>query len=209
MSTQSWDQQHLKYADTEWINKPSLFSQEAIKFFPSTGNLIDVGCGQGQDSRFFAEHGYEVTGIDFSKEGINFARGKSADLNIDFTVLDIANPLPFHNSSFDIVYSHLALHYFDKLTTKEIFEELTRILKPGGILAVFVNSIHDPEYNTGKKIEEDYFLIGNMQKRYFSKETLFSFTGRFETLILDENGETYKDRAIGVSNLVRFIGRKL
>ena len=108
-----------------------------------------------------------------------------------------------------MVYSHLAVHYFDKEKTKLIFQELSRILKRGGILAIFVNSIHDPEYKTGTRIEEDYFAIGNMQKRYFSKKSLQSYIRGFETLVLDEKGETYKDRAVGVSNLAQFIGRKL
>lgn len=209
MSKQNWDTQHLKYVSTDWIDKPSIFAQKAVKFFPKTGKVLDVGCGQGQDPRFFVEHGYEVIGIDFSDQGIKIAKEKSKGIKIEFRVMDIAELLPFSDEYFDIVYSHLAIHYFDKLRTKSIFNELSRILKKGGILAIFVNSINDREYGTGTKVEEDYFLIGNMRKRYFSKESLSSFTNGFETLVLDEEGETYKDRVIGVSGLVRFIGKKL
>lgn len=208
MAKENWDTQHLKYAKEEWINKPSIFAQNSIEFFPPTGKVIDLGCGQGQDSRFFAEHGYGVVGTDFSDQGIKTAKEKSKNLNIDFMVLDISEPLPFPDSSFDVVYSHLAIHYFDKIKTKFIFSELARILKKGGTLALLVNSVRDPEYGTGTKIEENYFSIGNMKKRYFSKESLLSFVGNFETLVLDEKGETYKDRAIGVSNLVQYVGRK-
>jgi SAM-dependent methyltransferase len=209
MSKQNWNAQHLKYAETDWINKPSIFAQYAVNFFPTTGKIIDLGCGQGQDSRFFAEHGYEVTGIDFSDQGIEIAKEKSKNLKIDFRVLDLSEPLPFPDKDFNVVYSHLAVHYFDKSKTQSIFNELSRILTVGGILAIFVNSTNDPEYGEGEKIGEDYFKIGNMQKRYFSKESLGNFIRGFEILVLDEKGETYKDRAIGVSNLTQFIGRKL
>ncbi|MFA5937225.1 MAG: class I SAM-dependent methyltransferase [Candidatus Paceibacterota bacterium] len=209
MSKQNWDAQHLKYAKADWIDKPTIFAQYAIEFFPTTGRIIDVGCGQGQDSRFFAERGYDVVGIDFSERGINFAKEKNKSFNIDFQVVDISEPLPFQDVSFDVVYSHLAVHYFDKQKTELVFQELSRILKKNGILAIFVNSIHDPEYGTGEKLEEDYFFIGNMQKRYFSKKSLQSYIKGFETLVLNEEGETYKDRAVGVSNLVQFIGRKI
>lgn len=209
MSKQNWNAQHLKYSQTEWINRPSLFAQYAIKFFPETGRIIDIGCGQGQDSRYFSEHGYDVVGIDFSENGINLAKQKSESSKIDFEVMDISEPLSFEDASFDVVYSHLAVHYFNSEKTKQIFRELSRILKIGGILAVFVNSVNDPEYKTGSKIEEDYFFVYNMEKRYFSKKSLQSYIKGFETLILNEEGETYKDRAVGVSNLVQFIGRKL
>ncbi len=207
MPKENWDTQHIKYAEAEWIDKPSIFAQNAIKFFPDTGNIVDLGCGQGQDSRFFAQHGYNVVGADFSSEAIKIAKEKSKDL--DFKVLDISKPLPFEDTSFDVVYSHLAVHYFNKETTELIFKELSRILKKDGVLAIFVNSVNDPEYGTGTQIEEDYFAIGNMQKRYFSQESLKHYVEGFEPLLLDEKGETYKDRAVGVSNLVQFIGRKI
>lgn len=209
MSKQNWNAQHLKYAKADWIDKPTLFAKYAIKFFPATGKIIDVGCGQGQDSRFFAEHGYDVVGVDFSEQGISIAKDKNKCPNIDFQVMDISEKLPFQYASFDVVYSHLAVHYFDKEKTKLIFQELSRILKKGGIMAIFVNSIHDPEYGTGTKIEDDYFFVHDMGKRYFSKESLQSFIKGFEILVLNEEGETYKDRAIGVNNLVQYIGKKI
>ncbi|MEK7140328.1 MAG: class I SAM-dependent methyltransferase [Patescibacteria group bacterium] len=209
MSKERWDSQHLKYTKAGWINKPSIFAQSVIGFFPATGKVIDLGCGQGQDSRFFAEHGYHVTGADFSEEAIRIAQEKNKQSNLDFRVLDLANPLPFEDEVFDVVYSHLATHYFDETKTKSLFVELSRVLKKNGVLAILVNSIHDPEYNTGEKIEEDYLDVGGMRKRFFSAKSLKNFVSEFEALVLDEKGETYKDRAIGVSNLVRFIGRKI
>ena len=70
------------------------------------------------------------------------------------------------------------------------------------------NSIDDPEYNTGTKIEEYYFDTEGTKKRYFNVVTAREFTKNFETIICDNNGETYKDRVKGVQNLVRFIGVK-
>ena len=57
-------------------------------------------------------------------------------------------------------------------------------------------------------IEDDYFQIGKSTKRYFSKDTINDFTQRFSIVVADEHGETYKDSAAGIHNLVRFIGKK-
>lgn len=209
MSKENWNTKHIKYSTTDWIDTPTIFAQQAISHFPSLGKILDLGCGQGQDSRYFAEHGYSVLDTDFSDQAITFAQQKNIFSNLDFKVLDVTDPLPFEDKTFDIVYSHLALHYFDKQKTKEVFEEITRILKDGGILALLLNSVYDTEYNTGTMIEEDYFVIRNIQKRFFSKESLQEFVANFETLVLDEEGETYKDSTIGVHNLVRYIGKKL
>lgn len=209
MSKQAWDAQHLKYADADWIHKPSIFAQYAVDFFPEKGRVLDAGCGQGQDSRFFAERGYSVTALDFSDDAIRIAREKSVGIDIEYRLHDISKPLPFDDATFDVVYSHLAIHYFDTTTTTKIFSEFYRVLKQGGTLALLLNSINDPEYGTGTQLEPGYFEKGDMRKRYFSSASLAGFVVDFKTIVLGEAGETYKDRAKGVSNLVRFIGTKV
>jgi SAM-dependent methyltransferase len=205
-----WNEQHQKYAQAEWINTPSIFGEWALGYFPSSGSLLDVGCGQGQDSRLFAAKGYDVVGIDFAAEGLRFANEKTpAGLKgkLRFEQADISQPLDFPDESFDVVYSHLAIHYFDAVTTQSIFDEFHRILKKGGTLAVLVNSVHDAEYGTHRKIEDDYFQVGDVKKRYFSADSIRRFARKFEIIIADERGETYKDRAVGNSQLVRLVAK--
>lgn len=209
---ENWNKQHHKYAEAEWINKPTLFALSMTEYLPATGKVLDIGCGQGQDSTFFAEHGLEVIGSDLSSEGINYAKQRLPEElkeRVVFVEGDVSKPLPYENESLDIVYSHLALHYFDKETTQRIFDEIYRVLKPGGKIIVLMNSVNDPEYGEGEKIEDDYYHIGNMYKRFFSSETIKEFTNKFEVIVDDEAGETYKDKAVGVGHLVRFVGKKV
>ena len=208
----NWDKQHHKYAEAEWINKPTLFAQSLVEYLPKEGRLLDLGCGQGQDSRFFAEQGFEVTGSDLSSEGISYAQKKLPEELKDKVVFvegDSSKPLPYENESFDVVYSHLALHYFDKEATLRVFDEIYRVLKPGSLVIVLMNSVNDPEYGNGEQVEADYYHIGNMYKRFFSKDSIKEFAHNFEIILDDEEGETYKDRAVGVNNLLRFIGKKV
>lgn len=123
--------------------------------------------------------------------------------------LNLKNGFPYKEATFDIVYAHLSLHYFTEKITKQIFDEIRRVLKAGGIVAVFTNSTSDPEYNIGKKIEEDLFEIEGMEKRFFSIDSMKKFAKDFEIVLLDNQGKTYKDEAKGVHNLIRFIGKKI
>jgi ubiquinone/menaquinone biosynthesis C-methylase UbiE len=100
------------------------------------------------------------------------------------------------------------LHYFNDQITKQIFTEIYRVLKKGGILAFFTNSINDPEYSTGEKIEDNFFVIDGVNKRYLSKTSAGVYAKGFHEILLDEDGETYKDMAVGVHNLVRYVGKK-
>lgn len=208
-----WTNLHKHYRSQDWIDKPSLFAAQVVEMLPTKGTLLELGAGLGQDSHFLAEFGFNVTATDLEQTILDIDKRKqSADVRdrITFKQMDMRKlPFPFEDGSFDVVYSHLALHYFDSKTTERIFDEIARVLKPGGILAFLVNSTSDPEYNTGKRLEPDYFQVDDTLKRYFSVNTVPTFTEKhFETVLLDNKGETYKDSAKGVHNLIRFVGKK-
>lgn len=206
-----WSKIHADYKEQDWIKKPSIFAEQVIKYFPQTGRILDLGAGQGQDSRFFAKQGYRVVSTDISESALKLNRSKiTGNLKDKITVqeLDLSAEFPFKDGSFDVIYAHLSFHYFDKDTTLNIFNEIRRVLRTGGILAFLVNSVSDPEYKEGSEIEKDFFKVDKVTKRYFSVESTRDFIEGFDTILLDDLGETYKDNAKGVHNLIRFIGKK-
>lgn len=205
-----WNKLHKFYSNQDWIGKPNIFAEEVLEHFPKEGKVLCLGDGQGQDGRFFASKGYQVTSTDISEEALRINEGKIKEenlKNIKVEKLDLRDAFPYKNEEFDVVYAHLSLHYFTEVITRKIFKEIKRVLKRGGILAVFVNSISDPEFNTGKRIEQELFEIEGMTKRFFSKYSMDYFTQDFQIILLDDNGRTYKDEVKGVRNLVRFIGK--
>lgn len=206
-----WQEIHANYQKQDWIDKPSLFAETAVQYFPTTGKVLELGAGHGQDSKFFVTQGYEVvsTDIEISSLIANFSK-ESQEFREKIVVqpLDLQEKFPFEDNSFDIVYAHLSLHYFDHETTEKIMREIERILKPGGVLAFLTNSVDDPEYNKGEKLEEDFFQIDKVTKRYFSIESARQLARVFHVTLLDNLGETYKDRAKGITHLIRFVGHK-
>lgn len=210
MSTHSqWNDIHAGYKNTDWANKPSIFAAEIIKYLPVGGVLLDLGAGLGQDSRFFAEHGLTVTSTDTGDVALDENRKRSSSFsNIMVQKLSLEHKFPYSDGEFDVVYAHLSLHYFNDKKTEEIFNEIYRVLKHGGIFAFFTNSTNDPEFNSGKKLEEYYFEIEGLKKRYFTPATAKAYAKRFHQILCDNNGETYKDSEKGIHNLIRYIGRK-
>jgi len=205
-----WNKKHLDYASKKWIDKPTIFAKFAVKYFSRKGKLLDLGSGQGQDSRYFSKLGYKVLASDFSKVALRLLKEKSTNdkLDIETKAVDLGKKLPFNDGSFDIVYSHLALHYFNKKTTTSLFSEVARVTKMGGILAILLNTIEDPQIKHLIKIEKDYYLEpGKLFKRYFSAKSLLDFIDdKFKVLLLDAKGETYKDE---IKTLIRFVGEKV
>ncbi|HEY1064438.1 MAG TPA: class I SAM-dependent methyltransferase [Candidatus Saccharimonadales bacterium] len=204
MTDEYWAKLHDLYSDKDWISKPSLFAETVKDYLPSSGTLLDLGAGLGQDSAYFSELGYDVTATDLDIAHLEQLSGGK------FTVekVDLREPLPYDDESFDVVYAHLSLHYFTQATTEQIFAEIYRILTPDGVLAFFTNSTSDPEYNTGSQIESNYFEIDGTPKRYLDVEAATDFAKAFTPLLVDNDGETYKDSAKGIHNLIRFIGTR-
>ncbi len=206
-----WKELHSNYQVQNWVDKPTIFAESAIQYFPKSGKILELGAGHGQDTFFFANQGYDVLSTDIETSSLLFNLAKKSDAlkgKINVLQLDLRNPLPFDDQSLDIVYAHLSLHYFDKESTWFIINEIRRVLKSGGIFAFLANSTSDPEYSEGVRLEDDFFLINKITKRYFSIDSTKEFTQDFQVSLLDNLGKTFKDEAKGVSNLIRFIGKK-
>jgi ubiquinone/menaquinone biosynthesis C-methylase UbiE len=106
--------------------------------------VLDVGCGTGILSYHAMEKGASrlVCG-DISTVMLDRCRKKSQKAKIkpdriSFQLID-AESLPFEDNSFDIVMSSMVLGLVP--SQQEVLKEMTRVLKPGGILAV---STHGP-----------------------------------------------------------------
>ena len=208
-----WTGAHVnRYKVQDWINKPSIFVTQVIDLLPKTGKVLDLAAGQGQDSRFFAKLGFNVTSTDFNNAALKLSKEKAdaERLKIDFLQVDAGQPLPFEDSSFDIVFSHLGIHYFNEEKTKMVFSEVNRVLKPGGIFAFLANTVDDPEIQEENfvRVEEHFYkeVDTGLEKSYFSVDYVNLLNDSlFETILLDATGETYKDQT---KKLIRFVGHK-
>lgn len=95
------------------------------------GAILDLGCGCGAIAAHVAElTGATVYGINLDKSQIDKARRNPDRSRLRLTVGDFNKPLDFGDEAFDAVYNVQALTYATDL--ESIFEEVFRVLKPGG-----------------------------------------------------------------------------
>lgn len=97
--------------------------------------VLDIGCGGGYLARLLAAAvapGGLVTGIDPSGPAIAYARRRSPG-SCSFTVA-AAQDLRLPGRSFDVVTSTLAVHHIPEAARPDAFDEMYRVLRPGGAL---------------------------------------------------------------------------
>ena len=105
---------------------------------------IDIGCGEGYNTRQVAGRGARMTGIDIAEVFIGHARELEEEepLGIDYRVAS-AVELPFEDGSFDFATATMSL--MDVPETERALAEAYRVIRPGGFLQF---SITHPCFDT-------------------------------------------------------------
>ena len=102
-------------------------------------HLLDVGCGIGGTSRFFAsERGCRVTGIDLTHDFVDTAQALTRRVGLAERIAyrqASALALPFEDGAFDAAYMmHVGMNIENKTA---LFTEIRRVLKTGGLFAIY------------------------------------------------------------------------
>jgi SAM-dependent methyltransferase len=157
---------------TSWYNyrhwtifRPEL---EALAKEWGRGKLLNLGCGHGADFLPFAKD-FELYGVDFSDEMIRLA-GKYAnkfDFPVNLTVADICY-LPYNNEAFDYIIAVATYHHLKRAQQLPAFEELKRVLKPGGMAFVTAWNRWQPRFwFKGKEIKVPWRTQTKTLYRYY------------------------------------------
>lgn len=143
LSENAKESQQSRYLSTTYRNHaisdyPSKLAEFLFRSLGLQGGseLLDVGAGRGELSVGFAEQGLRVTGIDQSPPPMR----NSPVLKFQFA--DLEKPLPFADSSFDVVFSKSVIEHF--YFPENLVHEMYRVLRPGGVVVSMTPSwIHN------------------------------------------------------------------
>lgn len=199
MNKESLDKQNICWEET-FTSKPQMFgtnpseaAQKAVEIFKENGvkKILELGGGQGRDTMYFAQNGFEVTVLDYTAAGIQAIRdtAKAMELSHSVTAIqhDLRTPFPFEGEIFDACYSHML--YCMAFTTRElegIITETARILKSEGINIYTVRNTNDVDYKTGIHRGEDLYECGKFIVHFFSREKAEELAGPFTIVSMDE-----------------------
>jgi SAM-dependent methyltransferase len=120
----------------DFWNDPSEESYFLVDRWKKKGysRFLDLGCGLGRHSIFFANNGYQVDSFDLSDNAIDGLKIKSGSLglgNIACRRGDM-NELPYADGAFDCLLAYHVISHTDSRGIKKVIREIDRVLRAGG-----------------------------------------------------------------------------
>jgi ubiquinone/menaquinone biosynthesis C-methylase UbiE len=135
-------------------------------------NILELGCGAGEASVYFAKKGAEVTAVDISQRMLDVVQNlaKKHDVTLS-TKQSYSDNIDFADETFDIVYAANLLHHVDIEST---LKEASRVLKKGGLFVSWDPIAHNPLINIYRRMAtevrtEDEHPIEMKQLKMFLK----------------------------------------
>ncbi|MBD3884313.1 class I SAM-dependent methyltransferase [Phormidium tenue FACHB-886] len=114
-------------------------------------SLLDLGCGAGENSVYFAMRGAKCVAADYSPGMVEVALklARANGVEVEGQVVN-AMAIAFPDDTFDIVYASNLLHHIPN--PKIAIQEAHRVLKPGGTLCFWDPLKHNPIINVYRRI---------------------------------------------------------
>lgn len=109
---------------------------------PSELDFVDIGCGTGETDRFLEGRVGSLAGVDVAPAMLEQARGRNPW--VEYRGYAEGEAVPFPDGSFDVCFAICVLHHVPRRQRPALIEEMRRICRPGGLIAVFEHNPLNP-----------------------------------------------------------------
>lgn len=168
----------------------------------SINNVLELGCGQGRDSVFFAKLGCNVVALDISQNAINSVekiKKEQGLQNLQLFTHDIQESLNFQDMTFQLIYSNLALQFFNLDELKKIFLNIYNIMADKSFFLFSTKKAGDKYFDFGNKISDNAFEYKGIKRFFFSKSEIESLLEpNFSIILFDDDKHVNPDKTTSV-----------
>ena len=165
MTHSPWAREYVRRpGEYIWGTEPSTFARSMAALLPARARVLDLGCGEGRDSVFFAEQGFDVSAVEVSRAGLQKAErlARTRGVTVRWIRADMGRLVV--RESFDLVYSLGAIHYVPRRQRLRWLLRLKELTPPGRYhgFVVFTDRLIYSE--KGEVV--DYFEPGELSRAY-------------------------------------------
>lgn len=160
------------YKSNQDAQSPSLFAQFILdNHLNDDDSLIELGCGNGRDSVFFARHGIKTHAIDQCEEEIEALRKEHTLPNIKFESADFTK-LDDSRGTFDHVYSRFTMHTIRAHEEDRVIDWAYKTLKPNGKFHIEARGYKNELHKLGESVpdEPDAYIYNDHFRRFINMD---------------------------------------
>ena len=143
---------------------PSPFAKYVGNKLGTKQTILEIGCGNGRDSKFFATQGHQVTGLDRSGEAIELCKKLYSYENLEFFFGTIADIAKINKKKFDLIYSRFVFHAMSLSKEIETLKTSYQLLNKDGQFFIECRSINDPLSQKGKILSHTERVDGHYRR---------------------------------------------
>lgn len=140
-----------------WGEEPAPTVMELLDYIDS-GEVLDLGTGEGKNALFLAEKGFDVVGMDKSKEGVKkflkLAEERDLRERVEGTVADLTEFEPDKN--FDVIVCIATLNFLEKNEIRKVIKTIKEHTRKEGLNVITAFTVDDPGYK--RHPEKLYFF---------------------------------------------------
>ncbi len=178
-----------------------------LKRYLESGNksVLDIGCGNGRFFELFSSRGYNVTGVDFSKNLINQAKKRYPWAK---AIVTKSEGLPFKDNSFDYVFLLLLLSHTDYNSFKKTIREAGRVVKNSGKIFILdepetYGSVWDKEKLNSEFKNHEIKLVNSKFVRMDTASRIFSSFSPKKSIVQINREKLPEIKSNNIKSLVR------
>jgi len=140
-----WDATY-RGARPPWeIDRPQPAVQRLLDEDAFYGDVLDVGCGTGENTMLLASRGLHVLGVDWAAAAVAMARAKAAERSLEVE-FEVGDALGLHalGRVFDTILDSALFHTFSDEARTEYVPSLGSVIRPGSMLYLLCFSELEP-----------------------------------------------------------------
>lgn len=144
-AARSWDAWYRAERPPWEIDRPQPAVQRLLGEGAFHGEVLDIGCGTGENAMLLASRGLHVVGVDWAAAAVEMARAKAAErsLEVEFEVAD-ALRLDGLGRSFGTIVDSALFHTFSDEARTGYAPSLGSVTRPGSMLYLLCFSELEP-----------------------------------------------------------------
>lgn len=160
-----WNDYYKKQLAPE---QPSSFANYISKYLEQGKKIVDLGCGNGRDTKYFGSKKLSVIGVDSAYDVIESLKASNQYDNVTYIFDDFTLSKILFQQNFDYCYSRFTMHAINKSQQDMLLTNVYTSLCTGGYLFVEARTINDEIYGLGEKVEgeENAFIYDNHYRRF-------------------------------------------